>query len=232
MPSTEDSIPVKRRSQLYRRHVQLGARFMHDKNSLSVDRYEESEHKRASNLALSDLSMLPRIGFKGSDVNEWLKSQNINIPSEPNQATFHLDGSWMCRLSKQEFMMTESLGGKSLSFATLHSADVAGRVYKIPRADSHAWLSLSGTFASVVMSKLCAVDLSDRTFRNGSIAQTSLARVSAVILRADLTPKTLNYHIFSDSTSIEFLWDCLSDAMLEFRGVPVGVGTLRQLYCK
>ena len=47
-----------------------------------------------------------------------------------------------------------------------------------------------------------------------------------MIVRNDLG-ETLSYCIFSDSSSVEFLWDSLLDAMAEFEGAAVGIQALR-----
>jgi sarcosine oxidase subunit gamma len=65
-------------------------------------------------------------------------------------------------------------------------------------------------------------------FAGHEIAQTSLARVNAIILRNDLAT-TPCFFILSDVTSTEYLWDALLDAMVEFEGSPVGIEALRIL---
>jgi len=58
------------------------------------------------------------------------------------------------------------------------------------------------------------------------VAQTSLARVNAIILRNDLATTTCLF-ILSDVSFAEYLWDALLDAMVEFEGCPVGIAALR-----
>ena len=69
------------------------------------------------------------------------------------------------------------------------------------------------------------MDLRPQHFENGQIAQTSLAKINAIILRSDIANLT-NYAIFSDGSSVEYLWDSLLDAMAEHRGSPVGLEAL------
>lgn len=115
--------------------------------------------------------------------------------------------------------------GHSPLIDRLAATDRPERVYPLPRADSHSWLALCGSHAPDTLAKVCAVDLRPQHFENGQIAQTSLAKINAIILRSDIG-KLTNYAIFSDSGSVEYLWDCLLDAMAEHRGSPVGLQAL------
>ena len=140
-------------------------------------------------------------------------------------------GGLIARLSEQEFLILQGLEADPGLFATLQGnwlSDAPESVHPLPRADSHCWLALSGALASEALAKLCAVDLSSRSFGLCDVAQTSLARVNAIILRQDLgiTPC---FHILSDASSAEYLWDVLLDAMREFGGAPVGLEALRTL---
>ena len=60
------------------------------------------------------------------------------------------------------------------------------------------------------------------------MAQTSVARLGAVILRADLGSVPV-FHILGDSASAEYYWEVLMDAMAEFDGRLVGLEALREL---
>ena len=98
----------------------------------------------------------------------------------------------------------------------------------MPRQDGFCWFVLSGKHAASCLAKLCAVDLRPHRFPIGSIAQTSVARLSAVVARDDLGD-VLAFHLFSDSASATYWWDCLVDAMQEFGGNAVGIDALRSL---
>ena len=57
------------------------------------------------------------------------------------------------------------------------------------------------------------------------MAQTSVARLSAVVLRWDMG-RVPAYHLLGDCASGEYFWDCLNDAMAEHDGRPVGLSAL------
>jgi sarcosine oxidase subunit gamma len=102
------------------------------------------------------------------------------------------------------------------------------RGFPLPRRDSHAWFLVSGGAAAAMFAKLCGVDLRPEKFPDLSVAQTSVARISAIVIRDD-REGTLAYHLLTDSASAEYLWDCLLDAMTEFEGRPVGLAAVRAL---
>ena len=223
----------QRRSQLYRRHLDLDAAFADYEGVLAVAAYADPRVERdlAERLGLADLSTWPRSGCAGPNAPQWLADAGRQPPNRPNKAVAQEDGGLIARLSEQEFLILQGLEADPGLFAALQDnwpSDAAESVHPLPHADSHCWLALSGALASEALAKLCAVDLSSRSFGLCDVAQTSLARVNAIILRQDLGA-TPCFHILSDASSAEYLWDVLVDAMREFGGAPVGLEALRTL---
>lgn len=167
-------------------------------------------------LAIADFSLKPRTGFKGSGTASWLAAQGLALPEKPNQACTDSQGRMVARLSWGEFLL---LG----DFATLEKAwsyDSAPMCFPLPRQDSHAWIVISGEAAPKMMAKICGIDLRPQVFPTGAIAQTSVARLNAIVI-ADRIGKRTGFHLLSDGSTSQYLWDCLVDAMLEFEGAPV-----------
>ena len=223
----------RRRSQLYRRHLELGAAFADYQGTVAVAAYSDLgvECTQAERLGLADLSTWPRDGCAGADARQWLADLGLQPPNQPNKAVAREDGGLIACLAEQEFLILQGLAADAGLPAKLQGdwpADAAASVHPLPRADSHCWFALSGAKASSTLAKLCAVDLSSRSFAPSDVAQTSLARVSAIILRQDLGA-TPCFHILSDVSAAEYLWDALIDAMREFAGAPVGLEALRTL---
>jgi len=81
---------------------------------------------------------------------------------------------------------------------------------------------MRGDDVTACMAKLCGVDLRPGPFPNESAAQTSVARLSAIVYRIglDATPSVL---LLTDRASAIWFWDVLLDAMNEFGGGPLGV---------
>lgn len=174
-------------------------------------------------LSLADFSLLPRTGFKGRAAPDWLAANAVVLPAAPNLALRQADGALVARLSNEEHLLLAPFPGAAGAIERLDAAwslEGAPGCYRLPRADSHAWLRIVGAAADAMLAKLCGVDLRPHKFAEGAVAQTSVARLSAIAIRDDLAG-TLAYHLLCDSASVEYLWDCLLDAMAEFGGAAV-----------
>lgn len=182
------------------------------------------ETSRARTLGLADLTVLPRIGFKGREAPGWLELQGLSLPTAPNLARRLDDGALLARLGAEEHLLLSDLAAAGDLCARLMSAwsmDTADGVYALPRSDSHVWLLITGARAEAMFAKLCAVDLRARKFADGAVAQTPVARVNAIVIRADLGDVPGFYLLF-DWASADYLWGCLIDAAGEFGGGPIG----------
>lgn len=227
-----------RRSLVYRKLRDLGARFAPiNGGAVAIDFGEdvEDESRLARRLAIADLSPLPRTGFKGAGAVEWLQSQGVAVGPESNRGYRQARGETALRLAPTEILLIDSLTGSGgfigkLDAAWSWSAEKPRRPigYPMPRADSHCWFTISGEHAATMFSKICGVDLRPAKFASGSIAQTSLAKMSGIVLRQDFG-SVLGFHLLADSASADYLWDCLIDAMSEFDGGPIGLKALREL---
>ncbi len=223
-----------RRAFAYRRLVEAGATFEALGESAVATSYRNAtdEGETARRMGLADLSPLPRIGFKGKGTTAWLDSQGITIPGAPNRAAPQPDGGLALRLADQEILLLGSLNEAGSDPTKLEgpwaASETKSRGYPLPRQETHAWFLLSGDKTDAMLAKLCGVDLRPAKFLDLSIAQTSIARMTGVLCRQDLGG-TLAYHLLADSASATYLWDCLMDAMAEFRGGPVGLSAVRSL---
>ena len=95
----------------------------------------------------------------------------------------------------------------------------------MPRWDSHCWFAVAGADAPRMFAKLCGVDFAAESFPDGTVAQTSVARLSAIVIRNDIG-NAVTFSLLAESASAEYLWDCLIDAMGEFAGVICDVDSL------
>lgn len=186
--------------------------------------------ERARRLGLCDLSPLPRRGFRGPRAVEWLREQGVSGPSEPNRAE-ESGGVLSVSLSWTERLLLNPPASDEDACARLDDAwspDTAAGCHPIPRADTHCWFAMTGTATADTLAKLCGVDLRAHRFPAGAVAQTMVADVAAIVVRHDAGDTSVR-HVLADSASAEYLWSCLVDAMGEFDGAIVGLGTLRAL---
>ncbi len=195
-----------------------------------------AELQAAQRLGLADLSVLPRSGFKGAGTPAWLAGQGVALPEASNRAARQKGGELAARLAPNELLILGALASGAGGLAeTLEAAWAAEslppatpRGFPLPRRDSHAWFLVTGAAAAAMFAKLCGVDLRAGKFADLEIAQTSVARITGVIIRDDIGGQ-LSYHLLCDSASAAYLWDCLIDAMAEFEGRPVGLAVVRTL---
>ena len=191
----------------------------------------DGEIAAARRLGLADLSPLPRAGLRGPGAREWLTAQGVELPDEPNQARAQPDGAIAVTRSWTEVLVLGAIQGADSLCARLDAG--AGdahraRAYPLPRFDGLFWFALTGASAAGCLAKLCGVDMRESAFPVCSVAQTSLARLSAVIVRVDAGATPL-FHLLGDSASAEYAWTSLLDALQEVGGKPVGLRALHAL---
>lgn len=228
----------ERRSFLYRKFNTSKITWTKINGYATVSSVEskENEIKYIRHLALTDLSYLQRVGFKGAQTCEWLEKQNIQIPKIINTSLTTDDGCLVARLGRNDILILDNITNETNIPNTLeqnwhkdYSQNNQACGYIMPRQDSHACFSISGSYAAEMFSKLCAIDLRIEKFANDMIAQSSLARLGAIIIRHDLINNLANYLVLIESASAEYCWDCLVDAMQEFEGNIIGTSALTEL---
>lgn len=226
-----------RRSFVWRKLRDAGATFTEIAGAAVATGFagDEDEGRVARRMGLADLSPLPRVGFKGLGTVDWLAAQGLAIPREPNWTAPQGEGSLALRLAANEIFLLGDLKGRGQLVASLPAAwEAAGvpperaRGFPLPRQESHTWMLVTGEHAAAMFAKICGVDLRPRAFADGQIAQTSAAKMSVVVARAD-QGRTLAYHLLCDSASATYMWDCVLDAMQEFGGRPVGLTAIQGL---
>ncbi len=221
---------TSRRSFVARELVALGAAFTDIGGfaaPLSCGAPVDEEAARARRLGLCEASSLARGGYKGWTALDWLRERGIAAPEQNNRARRH-DGALVARLADSEALILGGLDGGCALLDDLGAAAPADGCYPVPRADSNAAFIISGSDAPAMLAKLCAVDLRPQSFPDLSVAQTSVARLNAILLREDIG-EAVAFHCLFDSASALYLWRCLIDAMAEFDGAPVGLAALRHL---
>jgi sarcosine oxidase subunit gamma len=182
-------------------------------------------------LAIADLSPLPRVGFKGRGTIEAMKKRGVAVDATPNRAFRQTDGGLCLVLAPGEVILLSNLAGEGAKLDEMVNSwriEDEERTYPLLRRDSHAWIAVTGAFAPALFAKICAIDLRLDKFPDLAIAQTSIAKMSAILTRADIggTPA---YHVLADSAAALYFCSCLTDAAGEFGGEIVGVGALREL---
>jgi len=222
------------RSPVYRKLQELGAEFEEINGyAVAIRVGEAGAQAAAAELSICDLSGLGRIGVKGPGTCDKLAEFGVQIPAASNQAKRQDDGSLVARLAPNEVVILGDLALKSGTVERVAKAwpsddlaPAAPRGYVVPRQHSHAWFRMTGAAAPATLAKLCAVDLRTRVFEELRVAQTSVARLNAIVIREDVAG-TPSFHLLADSAAAGYWWDCLLDAGSEHGMIVAGLNALQ-----
>ena len=224
-----DPVAYLRRSPLRRRLETAGAMWR-DLRDVAI---AESVADTAAHggITIADLSPLPRLGFKGRGTIAAAQSRGIVVEPTPNRAFRQPDGGLCLVLAPGEIILLANLAGDDERLAQLETSwriEDEERTYPLPRRDSHAWLAVAGEATPEMFAKLCAIDLRHDKFADLAIAQTSIAKMSAILVRADIGANPV-FHLLVDSAAALYFCDCLLDAADEFGGRIAGLKALQKL---
>jgi sarcosine oxidase subunit gamma len=156
-----------------------------------------------------------------------MQKRGIVVENQPNRAFWQRNGSLCLVLAASEVFLLGARDGDDSEFARLEAdwrIEDGERTYPMPRRHSHAWFEIQGEAAPEMLSKLCAIDFRPDRFGDLAIAQTMVARLNAIVLRADVEGQ-LTFDVLSDSASAAYMLDCLKDSAEEFGGGFTGAGT-------
>jgi heterotetrameric sarcosine oxidase gamma subunit len=97
-------------------------------------------------------------------------------------------------------------------------------VTSVDLTHGRALMRLTGADAARMLSKVCAVDLSDAVTPDGAAFRTSVAKVSTDVVRDDAGGggAVPSYLLHCERSSGQYLFDCLLDAGKEFGIEPAG----------
>ena len=223
-----------KRSPVYRKLLFENAKFKEINGFLSLASLTDLalEVEYTKNMAICDMSWLPRSGLKGNDAINWLKTMSLRFPEKTNLTVKTENGYLIIKLGNMEYLILADPNYKSLqSINNLVDIDSImlnsenGKVYHLPKLDSHACFLVCGCCTPQLLAKLCAIDLRTKSFKNLDVVQTSIARVNAIVIRNDLE-NSLAYLVLIESSYSEYFWDCLIDGINEFDGKIIGVNAL------
>jgi len=222
-------------SPIHYQHLALKAKFIAAGIGQIVSGYSTTiEQRQSPQLGLMDCTCLRRIGFKGADTVSWLAEQGLLLAEQANECLIQRDQQRLLRLSATEFWLLEPFEHtQQESNGVMHTlAEKAEqdqrRVYPNLRNHSHACLYLYGELSAEALATLCAIDLREQSFANFKIAQTSMAKINAIVVRDDFQGR-LGFYLLCDISLLDYLWPAILDAIDEYDGRPVGIDQLREM---
>lgn len=157
-----------------------------------------------------------------------LSPQTLSIDSEQNR----LDGRLCCLTQDHAFLITPPSTAGEVRQALSPSNEPAPNVTCFHMTDvtsSFTAVQIIGPQGGELLRKLTALNLNLPAFSNLSCAQGSVAKVHALVMRADVKTQ-LAYEVYCRREFGEYMWETLHDAGQEFGVVPFGIAAQRQLY--
>ena len=221
-------VALPRRSPLRRKLQAAGAEWRKLDDIAVADTVDGTT---AGRIVIADLSPFPRLGFKGRGTVPAMQARGIALEATANRAFRQPDGGLCLVLAPGEVILLSNLNGDGERLAQLEAnwrIEDEERTYPLSRRDSHAWLAVAGEALPEMVAKLCAIDLRRDKFADLAIAQTSIAKMSAILTRADMGTTPV-FHLLVDSAAALYFCDCLLDAADEFGGRIVGLKALQKL---
>ena len=176
----------------------------------------------ALSLALSDASCLPRMGVKGPQAEQWLRSQGVEVPTGANAWTRSGDGLLIARLGRNEFFLEDKFGGTGVERLGEVLRPAPG-VYPVTRQD--AALVLTGAAVDELLAQICNVDFRAWPPDQQCVVMTSMAGVSVLALWYAMEGRRC-YRIWCDGTFGTYLWETLLHITGELGGGAIGLERL------
>ena len=190
-------------------------------------------------VGLADLSAWGKILIQGRGANAAIKAALGDCPTIVGEAIavgaaskrVHLHGTGLLAcLTREDWYLVTPIGGEEDALEKINAAIAASGVFAHATDLTHGKgaILLAGPHAARVLPKVCALDFHPAGFPNRHAAQSSVAKVQAIILRDDVSG-LLAYQIHVSRSEADSVWGALFDAAGEFGAQPVGYSALTGL---
>ena len=231
---------MTRRSALHAAHMAAGARLGEHDGWQCPEGYagvEDELRTVRSGVGLADVSPAAKLDVRGNDALSAI-ARRLSLPAPVTGTVTHLspplstrNGLLCCLtpLHARLFVPADAAARVATRWARAHAADthpVRARLTDVTSA--YTVIQVSGPRSRELLRKLTALDLGAGTFPDLTCAQTGIAGIHALILRADVRA-LLSFQVCCGRESGAFVWDALLDAGREFGARPVGLAALRTL---
>jgi sarcosine oxidase subunit alpha len=235
--------PPQKHTALHHQHLALGAPMVDDNGWQRPERYGPVEKELKAvreSVGLCDISPVGKLDLKGKQIVPMFVSlfSLRDVPQighvqrmalSESDSIGGIEGS-CCRLGNDHVLLLtkpDTLVTVEQAFTRrIKATDDCLHLTNLTSA--LAAVQLVGPRSRELLRKLTALDLSPPQFADLTCAQGSVAKVHALVVRADLEPE-LAYEVYCGREFGEYLWDTLRDAGQEFGAVPFGVATQRLL---
>ena len=234
-------------SALHHQHLALGASMVSDSGWQRPEQYGSADEELRTvhtSVGMCDISPVGKLDLKGTDLAAVLE-QSLSFDTAPQighverirlvgvGGIAHLDGL-CCRLTHDNALLTTPAGTRSaleqLCLGKIQEPsthDVCAHLTDLTSALTA--IQLVGPASRDLLSKLTSLNLSPNQFSDLRCAQTNIAKVHALLIRADIGSR-LTCAIYCRREFGEYMWETLHDAGQEFGLVPFGLAAQRLLH--
>jgi heterotetrameric sarcosine oxidase gamma subunit len=157
-------------------------------------------------LSLSEITRLTLFHMRGTENKAAPPSQKVGDVSSD------ADGIYV-RLRRDEFVLLDYTD--RVEWGHFERATGLENMTLTDITHGRCGLLLAGQDAPRVLPKVCGLNFSDQAFPHMHAAQTSLAKVRTLIIRADIDEMPV-YGLFVDRSLAQYVWDVVYDAGQEF----------------
>jgi sarcosine oxidase subunit gamma len=180
----------------------------------------EIEELRRTELALCDLSCLPRISLKGPEAVGWLEQLGIRVPATVYDYLIWSDNGLIMRTDGQEVLLEDGPEGQGVVQVMEQYGVARSGVYRVERQEA-AFL-LCGAKVHDVLRETCGYDFRQPGDR---LIMTRVAGVSCAVLPLE-TAGASAFRLWLDCSYGPYLWEALYEIVRDHGGDAVGMGCL------
>ena len=180
----------------------------------------QSESASMRDLAICDVSALPKLGVKGKGAATWLSEKGIPIPNGNYEWMIFDKGAMIIRLATDEFFLEDCTESNLVTDLSGHLGWGLDGVYRVERQDTS--LLISGKRAHEVLAQACSYPF-DRN--EEKVVMTRVALVSCSILPLVLK-EVQTFRLWFSSTFGIYLWQVLTEIVEDLGGKSIGVAHL------
>jgi len=123
----------------------------------------------------------------------------------------------LCRFARDEYLfLVDSI--KELGGLQDHLTDLipGNRTALSDLSHGYGKLELGGPGSTALLVRLCGLDFSESAFPNGHVAQTSLAKVHATLVRLDGKDIAPKFIVLIDRSLSAYVWEVMRSIIQDF----------------
>lgn len=213
---------MAKRSPLHQIAADTGATFVEDRGWIAPDTYAGTEIELAavrSGVVLVDESPNGMIQVEG--LAEAALSEAYGMSSLGIGEVSDVDGRRVARLRQDVFFVVVQPGDEVKTLKEIRDAAADTFITCTDVTSGRSGIGAIGPRSPELMSKVCGLDFSDGAFPAGQARQTSVAKTSQLIIRADRGGVPA-YTLIGSRSLGAYLWALLMEAGTEWDIQPIG----------